>query len=165
MPKRNYGFPESDGQRYPNGCDWQKPPGCTCRFYAQAQGCENRCDDSLWEVRESGLMKYLFNVIVAILVVVFGLVVINKAFGTELSPIPFLQSAQLPRVAPVERAPVAVAAPSVPFYCKPLLRFERSCVGVKAAAVTFGKSRARALALRCGATPEEIQHAESCFEK
>jgi hypothetical protein len=142
MPKRNYGFPESDGQRYPNGCDWHKPSGCTCRFYAQAQSCENRCDLYEAERKSSGFARWIVNVSVSLFVLLIVLAIVSKARGADL-----------------------VAPPSVPFYCKPLLKFERSCVGVKAAALTFGKSRARALALRCGATQEEIQYAESCFEK
>jgi hypothetical protein len=36
-------------ERFPDGCDWHKPQGCTCNFLAQAQRCENRCDDWLLE--------------------------------------------------------------------------------------------------------------------
>lgn len=51
----------------------------------------------------------------------------------------------------------------LPFYCKALTHFERSCTGVKAAAHVLGKQRARWLALHCGATDAEIAEADACF--
>lgn len=58
---------------------------------------------------------------------------------------------------------VSARAADLPFYCKALTHFERSCTGVKAAAHVLGKQRARWLALHCGATDAEIAEADACF--
>jgi hypothetical protein len=50
-----------------------------------------------------------------------------------------------------------------PIYCAVLKKFERNCAGVKAATRLFGRARAEMLAIRCGATPEEIQEALTCL--
>lgn len=52
---------------------------------------------------------------------------------------------------------------SEPFYCKPLERFERSCVGVRMAVASLGKDRAISIARKCGATDVEIAQAEECL--
>lgn len=57
----------------------------------------------------------------------------------------------------------AALSGDLPFYCKPLAKFERSCIGVKAAALTMGRDRAQSLARRCGATEFELQQARDCF--
>ena len=35
--------------QFPEGCDWDKPPGCHCKKLMVAQACYERCDDSLRE--------------------------------------------------------------------------------------------------------------------
>lgn len=50
------------------------------------------------------------------------------------------------------------------WYCKPLMKFERSCTGVKAAAATLGKANALSLAKRCGASDSDLADARRCFE-
>jgi hypothetical protein len=123
--------------RYPNGCDWPKPPGCHCKFLAQAQGCENRCDDSMWEIRErSGFLRWAGNVSLAIIIIFIACAVYNKARGDE---------------------------PKRPFYCKTLERFERSCTGVKVAAASLGQKHAESLARKCGATEQELTQARECL--
>jgi len=57
----------------------------------------------------------------------------------------------------------SAALGDVPFYCKPLMKFERSCTGVKAAALAMGRDRAQSLARKCGATEFELQQARDCF--
>lgn len=50
-----------------------------------------------------------------------------------------------------------------PFYCKPLERFEKSCVGVKMAVNTLGKERAISIAKKCGASDADLAQAEDCL--
>lgn len=57
----------------------------------------------------------------------------------------------------------AVHAADLPLYCKALTKFERTCVGVKAAAYALGKGRALWLAQHCGASEFEIQQARDCL--
>jgi len=107
--------------------------------------------------------------ILALLFVLFMIAVAmsiwtSRANSTELAiPLP------LPRHAPtVELPPVVVTTPApakVPFYCRVLLRFERSCSGVKLAAKSLGEGHALHLATRCGATSEEIVQAKACLQK
>lgn len=168
MTKRNFGFPEPGGQRYPNGCDWPKPPGCDCKFIAQAQGCENRCDDSMYEIdryAETGFWWMLAKVVL-VCVVLFALVALftTKAHCTNL-PVP----PPLPRHAPVVELPPVVVdapapAPKLPFYCRALTRFERNCTGVKLAAASLGAKHAETLARKCGATEEELAQARACLD-
>ena len=51
MP-RNFGIPPRPGVTYPEGCDWAKPPGCTCKRWAQAQACCEFCYQDLHRERE-----------------------------------------------------------------------------------------------------------------
>lgn len=51
----------------------------------------------------------------------------------------------------------------LPFYCKAITKFERSCTGVKAAVATLGRGRALSLAERCGASASEIAEAKDCL--
>lgn len=52
----------------------------------------------------------------------------------------------------------------LPYYCKAITKFERSCIGVKAAVATMGKGRALALAKRCGATEFDLDEARGCLK-
>lgn len=45
MTKRNYGIPPREGKPYPPGCDWARPPGCTCKEWARAQSCYEACGE------------------------------------------------------------------------------------------------------------------------
>lgn len=59
--------------------------------------------------------------------------------------------------------PAAALGGDLPFYCKALTKFERSCTGVKAAALALGKSRAQWLAQHCGANEYDLQQARDCL--
>jgi hypothetical protein len=113
----------------------------------------------------SGFWRWFANVAVTLAVLFMVLAIVSKAKGADLK-IP------LPRHAPTQEsitlAPVVIPAEpkpaKVPFYCKPFLKIERSCAGVKMAAEVMGVVKAKALAIRCGATPEEITQAEACLK-
>lgn len=60
-------------------------------------------------------------------------------------------------------AATRVHASALETMCAPLKKFERSCVGVKAAAATLGKTHAEWLARKCGATDHDIQEARDCL--
>jgi hypothetical protein len=166
-----YGFHPEHG-RYPDGCDWHKPPGCTCKTFAQAQGCYEMCyqDQFLDRPRRfKGFARWLANVIVALFILLIVLSIVTKAANGANLPVPApLPKARInPNPEPHALPPVVIDAAPVkrsPWYCKPLLKFERSCVGVKAAAATLGATRAKALAIRCGATAEDIAQAEACLK-
>jgi hypothetical protein len=43
-------------ERYPDGCDWHKPPGCHCRLLLQRAACYEGCDEVQrlpWHKREA----------------------------------------------------------------------------------------------------------------
>jgi len=124
-------------ERFPDGCDWHKPPGCHCRLlFQRAQCCEN-CDDQITIDRYKAERK--MRRVFALLFVAFVVAVIMSLLTSR--------------------------ANSAPLYCKALLKFERSCSGVKLAAASLGENHALALAKRCGATDEEIQQAKACLKK
>lgn len=167
MTKRHFGLPNVTNEPYPEGCDWHKPPNCHCRLYAHAQACYERCDDYRLNWKRPplrGFARWFANVVVTLVVLLMVLAIATKARGANL-PVPPL----LPRHAPtVELPPVVVEPPKpakIPLYCKPLMKVERSCTGVRLTVEMLGRDRAKALAIRCGATPEELAQAEACLTK
>jgi len=60
---------------------------------------------------------------------------------------------------------VGTAKADVPWYCKALLKYERSCEGVKAASRVMGQARSEKLARRCGASDAEIEQARACLRE
>lgn len=110
-----------------------RPTGCHCDTLRQAEGCENRCDDSLYENRDAGPSNFVV-LCLAVAALVMALLAWSifpaRADGVE---------------------------------CKMLHQFERSCTGVKAAAKVLGREYVATLAKRCGATDEEMAQARECF--
>jgi hypothetical protein len=161
----NYGLSHHARERFPNGCDWHKPPGCSCRLQHVREQCENFCEDQpTIDARKSDrkMRRILALLFVAFMVAVAMSILTSRANSAEL-PVPL----PLPRHAPTAEAPsvVVATAAKVPFYCRVLLRFERSCGGVRLAAKSLGESRALQWATRCGATSEEIVQAKACLQK
>lgn len=54
-------------------------------------------------------------------------------------------------------------ADDLPYYCKAITKFDRSCFGVKAAVAALGRNRALSLAKRCGASDVELNEAAACL--
>jgi hypothetical protein len=123
-----------------------RPKGCECSSWPQAERCSEWCYRDLEEPRQSpGENDGIGTIDVSLPVVCIIIALICACLAIVLWPVP--------------------ARPAdVPFYCKPLTRFDRSCGGVREAAAVLGKEHARSLAKRCGATPAELASADECMK-
>lgn len=163
----------AESQRFPNGCDWHKPPGCHCKLLVQRAACYENCDDvqRIAEVKRNRAMRRILALLfVCFMIALTMSILTSRARGAELPiPAPLPKARINPNPEPHALPPVVVAptpAPErkLPLYCKALMKFERSCAGVRAATAVFGVRHLRWLGERC-ATPEEVLQAEACLKE
>lgn len=72
-------------ERFPDGCDWHKPPGCTCRLKRQADACYEGCglpDRGFnYPAHTPSITREERNVIIAL---IMGITIVIAAIGIFL---------------------------------------------------------------------------------